>query len=95
MSSNNKVNNVEFTNSNNLGNNANRLGNMQRISDKYIYPFQVPVQSETPEIINWLEYTDLTKYDLYIKNPKVGKNTKIVWFEQLKPIVEKLNSNDD
>lgn len=89
-----KVNNVEFTDSENLGNNANRLGNVQRISDEYIYPFQIPVGTETPEMITWLEETDLTKYDLYIKNPKVGKNTKIVWFEQLKPVVEKLNSND-
>jgi hypothetical protein len=89
-----KVNNVEFTDSENLGDNANRMGNIQRISDEYVYPFQVPVQAETTDMIEWLQETDLTKYDEYIKNPKAGKNTKIIWFDRLKTIAEKLNSND-
>jgi hypothetical protein len=86
-----KLNNVEFTDSEMLGDNANRMGNIQRISDDYVYPFQVPMKVETDEVIAWLESTDLSLYDEYIQNPKVGKNNKLVWFEQLKPIVERLN----
>jgi len=86
-----KINNVKFINSEFLGNEANRIGHIQRIEDELVYSFKIIVKdAETPRMVEYLETTDFTKYDEYIKNPKVGKNTSLVWFDKFKPIVDKL-----
>lgn len=90
--SNNKINNVEFTNSEFFGNNANRLGHIQRIEDQHVYDFKILIDHETAEVISYLERADLTAYNEYIQNPKVGKNSGLVWFDQFKVINDRLRS---
>jgi hypothetical protein len=86
-----KINNVEWRDSEYLGEDSKRIGFIQRIEDEYVYEFKVICKQEGVEMTKYMEETDFTLYQEHYNNPKTGASTGILWFENLKNVTDTLN----